>query len=72
MTLELAVVILAVAATIIGLMMWAINTAEQRIRTIVRAGLERPDDGHTAALIRSRALDHEYRQLVLDAHNADE
>lgn len=71
MTLTIALWIVAIAAIICGLTVWAIHAAEQRIRVLVRTGLNRPDDGHTAALIRSRALDDEYRQLVLEEHNRD-
>lgn len=69
MTLTIALCILAIGALLCGATVWAIHATEQRIRTLIRAGLTRPDDGHTAALIRSRALDDEYRQLVLNAHN---
>lgn len=71
MTIETALCIALIAAALIGTTIWLINAAEQRIRHMVREGLNRPDDGHTAALIRSRALDDEYRQLVLNAHNEE-
>lgn len=70
MTLELALGILAAAALTIGVIIWAINIAEQKIRDMVRAGLEQPIWANESAA-RSRALDDEYRTLVLNAHNED-
>lgn len=70
MTPHIAALITLAAAAIAITFLWAINkAAERRIRYIVSTALARPDDGRTAALIRSRQLDDEYRALVLAEHN---
>lgn len=70
MTPHIAALITIAAAILAIALLWAINkVAERRIRHIVSTALARPDDGHTAVLIRSRQLDDEYRALVLAEHN---
>lgn len=64
-----------IALVIVGAMTWTIRTAyrsaEDRLRQTIRIQLEAPNNPHAAYLARSRAIDEEYRQLVLEAHNSD-
>jgi hypothetical protein len=75
MTLLNTIGIVLVACLVVGAMVWAIHSAdaraERRIRNRTAEALAKPDDAYVASVIRYRALDDEYRKLVLDEHNKD-
>lgn len=70
-----ATVCVALIVVVLGIAVWAIYRAylraEARLQHVISTRLAAADDHRNAYLERSRTIDEEYRQLVLEAHNGE-